>query len=114
MKGWFQETVPGFLAEHRAALSRHPVLVHFDADLYSSTLFLLHVIGLSLRRFYFVFDEFPGDETRALYNFLQAFGGKVEFFGRTDRALQVSGYAELPALEPAPDGAPPGMEVVGL
>ncbi len=38
VKGYFQNTLPGFLATPRRNV---PTLIHFDADLYSSTLFLL-------------------------------------------------------------------------
>lgn len=39
-KGWFQNTLPPFLATHRVGCPRAH-LVHYDADLYSSTLFIL-------------------------------------------------------------------------
>ena len=40
VKGWFQNTLPDFLAATRLNPDR-PVLVHYDADLYTSTLFIL-------------------------------------------------------------------------
>lgn len=90
VKGWFQNSVPEFLAQLDVS-KFGSVLVHFDADLYSSTLYLLSAFYKKIPRYYFVFDEFPGDETRALYNFVQATGATVRFFGRTGRSMQVFG-----------------------
>lgn len=56
------------------------MVVHFDADLYSSTLFLLFVVGARFCQYHFIFDEFSGHETRALFNFIQATGAAAEFF----------------------------------
>ena len=93
VKGWFQNSVPEFLKT--LDVTQKHVLVHLDADLYSSTLYLLHTLSARLRRYYFVFDEFPGDETRALYNYLQASGAKVRFLARTGRSMQIFGEIDL-------------------
>ena len=37
------------------------ILIHFDADLYSSTLFLLCQLYREFDRYYFIFDEFTGE-----------------------------------------------------
>lgn len=79
IKGWFQDTLPGRLDEIVNKSVDRTVLVHFDADLYSSTLYLLFRLTQKIRNFYFIFDEFSGHETRALYNFVQSSGAKVEF-----------------------------------
>ena len=92
VKGWFQNSVPEFLKGRSKAPEK--VLVHFDADLYSSTLYLLHALANYLPRYYFIFDEFPGDETRALYNFEQSHGATSRFFGKTDRSMQTFGLIE--------------------
>lgn len=76
VKGWFQRTLPGFSFDGAA---QDAVLVHLDADLYSSTLFVLASIWTRLDSFYALFDEFNGHEARALYNFCQAFPCTVEF-----------------------------------
>lgn len=83
VKGWFQDTLPGF--EMPAGFD--VVLVHFDADLYSSTLFALSTLWRPLTSFYAVFDEFFGHETRALYNFSQAFPSSIEFLAHDDPVL---------------------------
>jgi len=81
VKGWFQNTF-----DHTIKLAREMVplpeelLIHFDADIYSSTLFLLSRLYNEFERYYFIFDEFTGHETRALLNFQQAYGVNVEFF----------------------------------
>jgi len=76
VKGWFHATLPGFAG---APVSGGTVLAHLDADLYSSTLFVLAQLWHRYDSFYAVFDEFSGHETRALYNFLQAFPAEVAF-----------------------------------
>jgi hypothetical protein len=104
VKGWFQNTVPKFFRENPRVVSAKNIVVHFDADLYSSTLFLLNLLGQWIPRYHFVFDEFSGHETRALYNFLQSSGARVELLGRTDRAMQVLGemYHQSGVFEPGP------------
>jgi hypothetical protein len=76
VKGWFQDTVPGFLGSH--AISG-PVLVHYDADLYSSTLFLLTALSQYFPEYYFIFDEFFPDEVNALREFALAYPIELGF-----------------------------------
>jgi hypothetical protein len=71
--GLFQETLPRFLLE--TPLSRRKV-IHLDADLYSSTLFvLLHLAPVLRANDLLIFDEFHCvvDEFRAFINFLEAY-----------------------------------------
>lgn len=79
VKGWFQDSLPGVIDAIADESREKAVLVHFDADLYSSTLYLLVTIAHEIREFYFIFDEYMGHELRALYNFMQASGANVEF-----------------------------------
>ena len=74
--GWFQDTLP-LLQFHGEKYDA--VLVHMDADLYSSTLFVLSELWHRFVNVYVIFDEFVGDEARALFNFTQAFPCKVAF-----------------------------------
>jgi hypothetical protein len=83
VKGWFSATLPPLLDQLSRESDGHSVLIHFDADLYSSTLFLLYTITQKISDFYFIFDEFSGHESRALYNFMQASGAKVDFYSQT-------------------------------
>jgi Flp pilus assembly protein TadD len=77
IEGWFQNTVPDFLQSHRIA---GPVLVNFDSELYSSTLFLLTTLWHHLPEYYFVFDEFYPDEASATMDFLSAYPAGIEFY----------------------------------
>jgi hypothetical protein len=80
VKGYFQNSFSDFIAGFKY---RAPVLVHFDADLYSSTLFLLTSLWHHIPEYYFIFDEFPSDEAIAMYDFTQAFPVEYEFFACT-------------------------------
>jgi len=81
VKGWFQNTVPKFISQLKFK-DNESLVVHYDADIYSSTLFCLMQIDLLKVPYLAIFDEFPGHETRALYNYMQATGAKVKFIGR--------------------------------
>ncbi len=99
IKGWFQNTLPGFLAANPI---RHTVLVHFDADLYSSTLFLMSSLWHFVPEYYFIFDEFTPDEVVAMYDFCAAYPVDFEFFACTQdehaRPLQVFGQLKRKPL----------------
>lgn len=84
VKGWFRDTLPQRLDELAAAAKGRALVVHFDADLYSSTLYLLFTLAARFPRYTFIFDEFSGHETRALFNFLQATGATARFHYRLD------------------------------
>lgn len=80
IKGWFQDSWP----ELRGKLSDVGRLaVHYDADLYSSTLFALGQIDGLKRNYTAIFDEFTGHEARALLNYIQAYNADVKFLGKT-------------------------------
>jgi O-methyltransferase len=74
--GWFHDTVPPFSIPPGDFPA---VLVHMDADLYSSTLFALTELWRRFPVFFAVFDEFLNHECRALYNFQHAFPSRIEF-----------------------------------
>jgi len=78
VKGLFQDTLPGFLRDYRVERRK---VVHLDADLYSSTLFVLTSLAPFLRTGdVLLFDEFgvPLHEFRALRDFLEAYPVTVE------------------------------------
>lgn len=81
IKGWFQDSF--FDLQKRIEKRDGNFVVHYDADLFSSTLFCLTRMDLLNRSYIAVFDEFPGHETRALYSYLQANLARVEFLGKT-------------------------------
>lgn len=78
--GYFQNTLPGFIAGKTFDM---PVLIHLDADLYSSTLFLLTTLWHHIPEYYFIFDEFPNDEAAAMYDFGSAYPVEFEFLACT-------------------------------
>ena len=81
ISGWFQNTVEKFVDQLK--LDDSKLVVHFDADLYSSTLFCLMQIDKLKTPYLAIFDEIPGDEVRALYNYKQASGANIKFLAKT-------------------------------
>jgi len=81
VEGWFEDTVLDY-ALHRFGL------VHMDADLYSSTKFVLETINV-FKGQVFVFDEMFGtqecldNEWRAFQEWREDYDILVEFIGRT-------------------------------
>jgi hypothetical protein len=82
IKGWFQST-SSRLYSRLAGTKIENLIVHYDADLYSSTLFALSKIDTLDMRYLAIFDEFAGHETRALYNYRQAYNASVSFLSKT-------------------------------
>jgi len=82
IKGWFQDSWDSAYGSIRDCLGGS-FAVHYDADLYSSTLFALTKVDSFKRSYIAIFDEFTGEEARALYNYCQAYGAAVQFFVKT-------------------------------
>jgi O-methyltransferase len=78
VRGWFQNTLPPFLSTGSVG-GPWPHLVHYDADLYSSTLFILTTLWHYLPEYYFIMDEFPYDEVVALSDFAQSYPVEIRF-----------------------------------
>ena len=73
IKGWFQNTLPGFLKEFTP---RSRLVVHSDSDLYSSTLFTLATLNTQLvPGSVIIFDDFwmPTHVFRAFTDYRSAF-----------------------------------------
>ena len=83
VKGWFQNTLPDFLISLDLNL-KNPVLVHYDADLYSSSLFVLSTLWYHISEYYFIFDEFMSEEILALHDFCLAFPVELSFLSQTN------------------------------
>jgi len=83
VKGWFQNTLPEFLSTLDPP-AQQPVLVQYDADLYSSTLFILTSLWHRIPHYFFIFDEFMSEEIIALYDFSLAYPIGLEFFSQTN------------------------------
>jgi hypothetical protein len=91
--GWFNETLPGFLETH----PEPALLLHLDADLYSSTKIILELMRPRLvPGTVLVFDEFfnyPGwleGEYKAFNEFVAATGLKYEFLGYNNLGTQLA------------------------
>ncbi len=91
--GWFDETLPGFLAEHPGPVD----FLHVDADLYSAAKTVLELVGPRLREgSVIVFDEFfnyPGwqaHEYRAWQEYLDATGVTFSYEAYTHNNEQVA------------------------
>lgn len=89
-KGWFSETLPGYLA----GFAPHPnLVVHIDADLYSSTKYVLDQIRPFLRPgSVLIFDEiFDRDhELKALTEFLNEHPFAIECLAATRTLTQAA------------------------
>jgi hypothetical protein len=83
VKGLFQDTVDQALLGIDVS-KYEAVVVHFDADLFSSTLFAMTKILEKTSGFFAIFDEFSGDETRAYHALECAFRLKATRYGHVD------------------------------
>lgn len=99
VKGWFRDSLPPLMHELEALAKGRTLIVHFDADLYSSTLYLLFELARRFDSYHFIFDEYGGHEVRALYNFIQATGAECDFFYHVKwegLPTAVSGHLRMP------------------
>ena len=80
--GWFQNTVPDFLRRF-SPRRRAKVLIHYDADLYASTLFVLASIWPRISNYHFMMDDFVHDDAVALRDFSAAYPVEIKFLGQT-------------------------------
>ena len=94
IKGYFQDSLPDFISNF-VCPAASPVLVHYDADLYSSTLFILSTLWPRLSEYYFLFDEFMSDEIIAFHDFTQAYPVDFEFLCRTSDAAPRQVFGRL-------------------
>ena len=92
IKGLFHETFNNFTKSHDLASERIRV-IHLDADLFSSTLFILTSIAPFLKKGdILLFDEFnvPNHEFMAFQYFTQSFYIKTKLIGAVNNYLQVA------------------------
>lgn len=83
VKGWFQvswDKANLLISDNLES----QLFVHYDADIYSSTLFALTKMDSFHKHYYAIFDEFFGEEATALYAYLKSYDAKVEFIAKTD------------------------------
>ena len=93
IKGWFDETLPGFVKEHPEPLS----FLHVDCDLYSSTVTIFNELERQIQPgCVIVFDEYfnyPGweeGEYKAFQEFVQRTGLKYEYLAYSRLYEQVA------------------------
>ena len=90
VKGWFSDTLPPFLT---AFAPPDNLVVHLDADLYSSTIFVLDRLARYLKPgTMLIFDEFydRDHEIRALEEFITRTGMTLECLGASFALTQVA------------------------
>jgi hypothetical protein len=83
VKGWFQDTLPSFLASYRPGKR---LVVHNDSDLYSSTLYCLTVMNSFLRSgTILIFDDLYDSlhQYRALTDYCSAYLRSFKVIGTT-------------------------------
>jgi O-methyltransferase len=88
--GMFQDTLPSFLSE---ANFSGRVVIHMDADLYSSTLYVLTMLYPFMKESdIIIFDEFgvPTHEFKAFMEFSHAYQLKYEILGAINNYLQLA------------------------
>jgi hypothetical protein len=97
VKGWFNETLLPFIRQHDKKVS----FLHLDADLYSSTKYILDVLKDYLdKECVVVFDEllnydgFDGDtgELKAFYEFVTENNVDYEWIGMNGKPMGMRGY----------------------
>jgi len=95
IKGLFQETVPGFLKNGYEC--RYRKVIHLDADLFSSTLFVLTSLAPFLKTGDILFfDEFnvPNHEFLAFKFFTESYYIKMKLLGAVNNFSQVAFMVE--------------------
>jgi len=91
-KGWFADVLPGFRIP-----SHNQLIIHLDADLYSSTACVLHALqGEIYLGTILMFDEFvdPAHELRAFDEYLERSHQRFEFIGGTE-ALEQAAFRRI-------------------
>ena len=97
IKGWFNETLPNFIKQQNKKVS----FIHMDADLYSSTIFVLEELKDYIDTdCIIVFDElvnYPGfdgetGELKAFYEFITKYNVKYSWIGMNGTPTGMLGY----------------------
>lgn len=91
-KGLFQDTWKEAERIIKAEAPGRRLVVHFDADLYSSTLFVLCRLDLYKIPYTAIFDEFYGDEPRALADYAVSHLAGVRLIGSANSRIAVAAH----------------------
>ena len=93
VKGWFDETLPGFLAQNRGMIG----FLHVDCDLYVSTKIVLDLLqprlapgAIIVFDEYFNFPDWEQGECKAFTEFLASTGHSPKFIGYNCKSQQVA------------------------
>jgi hypothetical protein len=93
IKGWFNETLPGFLAQNKGMIG----FLHIDCDLYSSTRIVLELLqprlgpgAVVVFDEYFNFPDWEQGEYKAFTEFLARTGLSPKFLGYHCKSQQVA------------------------
>ncbi len=90
IKGLFQDSLPSFLDGYTSDKRK---VIHMDADLFSSTLFVLtRLLPLLKKDDIIIFDEFgvPTHEFKAFTEIVSAYNLNYEFLGTINNYLQIA------------------------
>lgn len=79
MVGWFQNTIDDLLLKLHD--DNNVLIIHYDADLYESTLFALTRLDILKRPMIAIFDEFYGGEARALHDYACSYLAETKMLG---------------------------------
>ena len=79
IKGYFQNTLPKFILENKF---EENLFVHYDADLFSSTLYCLLKLDTLKIPYIAIFDEFHPDEVNALKKYIDMTSAKIEMISK--------------------------------
>jgi hypothetical protein len=80
IRGLFHQSSCQWTELLRERASSHICIAHIDSDIYGSALYALFRVSESFKDFYVIFDEFLGDECRALEDFKEACFFESELF----------------------------------
>ena len=92
IKGLFQETLPGFLISGKLTNNNRKIF-HFDADLFSSTLFALTTLHPFIQKNdILIFDEFnvPNHEFKAFMDYVDAYYVEYEVLAAVNNYFQIA------------------------
>jgi hypothetical protein len=85
--GYFNKTLKKNL---KIFSNEKETFVHFDADLYSSTLFCLTTLHSHFNNYVAFFDEFPMHECAALHDYISSYNVNVKFLACTKDMVRVA------------------------
>lgn len=91
-KGLFQDTWPEAERLIKAEGAGRHLVIHFDADLYSSTLFVLCKLDGICSAYDAIFDEFYGDEPRALADYAASHLPTIQLLGSANRGVTAAAH----------------------